>query len=113
MINKFEIDYAKLEEEFKSQVKKDRQSLECDDIVYLPLFPKPARKADFIFIAMEPSLTKLWAGDPPNRQNAESQVYKGFRNCMPFRFEDAILHYCPSKYLFGSRPIGMRRNRLK
>jgi hypothetical protein len=90
--------YAKLEDDFRKQVQVDRLKYKCDDIVFLPLFIKPTHKVEYVFISMEPSLTKLWA-DPPRRSTAESQIEKGFRNFMPDRFEDTIVHYCATKYL--------------
>ncbi len=88
--------YKELENKFKDQVKKDRKLLHCNDIVYLPAFLKPTRKVKYVFISMEPSLTKKWA---PDRNTAEAQIEGGFRNFAPGRFEDTILHYCVHKYL--------------
>lgn len=88
--------YEELENKFLKRVEKDRELLSCDDIVYLPAFLKPTRKVKYVFISMEPSLTKEWA---PDRNKADAQIEGGFRNFAPSRFEDAILHYCAQKYL--------------
>ena len=97
MASVFDNQYKHLEKLFEDQVELDRQSSGCDDIVYLPSFPKPNGKACYILIAMEPSLTKAWA-NPPNRRGAESAAKKGFQNFMPVRFEDNILHYCAENW---------------
>jgi hypothetical protein len=98
MSDTFEKSYGELEERFCGQVKMDRKTFDCDDIVFLPLFLKPTQKVDYIFVSMEPSLTSLWA-NPPNRRTGENQVKKGFRNFAPYRFEDTIIHYCAQTYL--------------
>ncbi len=92
--------YKELEECFKKQVEHDRKRLRCKDIVYLPSFTRPSRRVDYIFIAMEPSLTTKWAGKKrPNRKDGEAAVKEGFRNFMPRSPESCILHYCAEKYL--------------
>jgi hypothetical protein len=91
--------YKELEGCFKKQVIDDREELRCDDIVYLPTFIVPKRQADYIFIAMEPSLTTKWAGKSPRRKDGEAAVKEGYRNFVPGRRGFGILHYCATKYL--------------
>lgn len=59
-----------------------------EEIIYLPNFI-PSNKVDYIFIALEPSLS-TW-GD-------KEIIEQGFRNFM-YSWEDFILHYCISNYL--------------
>lgn len=91
--------YEDLEKRFRKQVKRDRKLLEFDDIVYLPQFIRPTHPVDYVFIAMEPSLKKTYAGNPPNRKEGETAVKNGFRNFMPGRGARSVLHYCVKKYL--------------
>jgi len=90
--------YEELENEFLKRVEKDRILLNYKNIVYLPVFLKPTCKVKYVFISMEPSLTKEWA-NPPDCSTAEAQISGGFRNFAPGRFEDAIIHYCAQNYL--------------
>ncbi len=89
--------YEELEECFKKQVERDR--FKCDDIVYVPPFTRPSRQVDYVLIAMEPALTKKWAGNHPNRKDGEAAVKKGYRSFMPGSLGVCILHYCAKKYL--------------
>jgi hypothetical protein len=98
-MTKFEMDYARLEKRFKHQVQKDRHTYGSDNIVFLPTFPKPKEKVDFVIIGMEPSLTNSWAGNPPNQSDAEIYVQNGFCDFLPFRFEDLIVRYVVLTYL--------------
>lgn len=91
--------YEELEKCLKKQVRRDRKRLRCDDIVYLPQFIRPNRPVDYIFIAMEPSLTTKWAGKRPNRKDGEAAIKKGFRNYLPASLGGCFLHYCAKNYL--------------
>lgn len=93
--------YKEIEECFREQIKRDREQLKCDDIVYLQPFTIPSDQVDYVFIAMEPALTKVWLGEPPNRNNGDAAVKKGARNFMPGRIEECVLYYCATKYLGG------------
>jgi|GEM_PF-851468 len=89
--------YEELEECFEKEVKRDRDK--CKDTVYVPPFIRPSCQADYIFIAMEPSLTTKWAGSTPKRKGGEAAVNKGYRSFMPGSLGVCILHYCAKKYL--------------
>jgi len=93
--------YEELEERFREQIKRDRERIKCEDIVYLPSFTVPSSQVDYVFIAMEPSLTDKWAGIKPNFKDGVTAVKKGARNFMPGGIEGCILYYCATKYLCG------------
>jgi hypothetical protein len=68
---------------------------EKDGDVFLP-GPEPRGPADYVLIAMEPSLG-TWA---MSKDEACSKVADGFRNFLS-SVEDFILHFCIRRYLCG------------
>jgi hypothetical protein len=84
----FHAAYQELEKHMKARA-------EADGDVFLPNV-EPEGRADYVLIAMEPSLGR-WA---PSENEARKKVEDGFRNFLPSD-EVTILHFCIRRYLCG------------
>ena len=80
--------YAKLECDFRDQVKRDNKELGIDSS-YVPNFA-PRGPVDYVLIAMEPS-----TGVPGKEIKGLPKIPRNFS----WSVEDFILHYCVKKYL--------------
>jgi hypothetical protein len=69
---------------------------EADGDVFLPN-PEPLGPVEYVFVCMEPSLSR-WAR---SADEARSKVEAGFRNFLS-SIEDFILHFCIQQYLCAS-----------
>lgn len=82
----FNEEYSYLERCFESKAEKEGS-------VYLPTI-RPKEQADFVFIAMEPSLGRF----ARNAGEANEKIEQGFKD-FALSVRDFILHYCVREYL--------------
>lgn len=80
---------------YRELVTRMKARAEADGDVFLPN-PEPVGPAEYVFVAMEPSLGR-WAR---SADEARSKVEAGFRN-FSSSLETAILHFCIQQYLCG------------